>query len=176
MTTMTTREYFAKSGSSLSKEDAEIIGPEIERLADGTGITPSAVVLAAVPRSSPLHPYFEWDDSEAAHHYRLIQARKLMGSIEVKIVASDGSEHRVRSFFAIPVAPGATREEHKFMPIEVIRADTDMSMNVIEEAYRALTGWEQRFQTYQKIMPTFQEKFGPVFDAINKVRGEASLG
>jgi hypothetical protein len=41
-------------------------------------LTPADVVEAARSKSSPLHDQFTWDDGEAAHQYRLIEARKLI--------------------------------------------------------------------------------------------------
>jgi hypothetical protein len=38
-------------------------------------ISPHDVLREAENLSSPLHDYFEWDDDEAAHKFRLLQAR-----------------------------------------------------------------------------------------------------
>ena len=53
---------------------------ELERLRNlhGGVITPDHVVTAARPRSSPLHNSFTWDDGDAAHQWRLEQARHLL--------------------------------------------------------------------------------------------------
>jgi len=48
-----------------------------------TYIQASEVVEMAVDPECPLHSYFLWDDSEAAHRYRLFQARQLIRSITI---------------------------------------------------------------------------------------------
>lgn len=55
-------------------------------------LTAAAVVDAALDPSSPLHSCFEWDDSLAAHQYRLVQARRLIAS--VRIPAAEGGPTR----------------------------------------------------------------------------------
>jgi hypothetical protein len=58
---------------------------EINRLAKAGGgrITPEALVQAAADENSPLHGYFEWNDTDAAAKYRLMQARTLIRSCSV---------------------------------------------------------------------------------------------
>ena len=41
-------------------------------------LKPEDVVEAARPANSPLHTRFTWDDSAAAHQFRLEQARTLI--------------------------------------------------------------------------------------------------
>lgn len=55
-------------------------------------LLPVAVVNEARDPESPLHRYFEWDDSKAAHAHRLDQARHLIASIE--IISDDKSDPR----------------------------------------------------------------------------------
>ena len=58
------------------------------------GLTPEDVVKAARPASSPIHAYFEWNNTKAARAYRLEQAAYLLRSINavVKIVGKVQSE------------------------------------------------------------------------------------
>lgn len=55
-------------------------------------LLPVAVVNEARDPDSPLHRYFEWDDTKAAHAHRLDQARQLIASIE--IISDDKSDPR----------------------------------------------------------------------------------
>jgi len=48
-------------------------------------LTADRVVESARPLTSPLHSEFEWNDGEAAHKYRIVQARKLIQSVTVKV-------------------------------------------------------------------------------------------
>jgi len=62
---------------------ADVAAAELERIRKEQGLTAEAIVAEAEPDSSPLHPAFQWDDVEAGHEYRLIQARRLARSVSV---------------------------------------------------------------------------------------------
>jgi hypothetical protein len=55
----------------------------------GNKLTAAEVVEAARDAKSPLHPAFEWDDTEAAARFRLIQAGKLISSFRVETVRGE---------------------------------------------------------------------------------------
>jgi hypothetical protein len=64
-----------------------IILRELRRIAaEHRGVLlPEIVVAAARPTTSPLHNRFEWNDSDAAHEYRLWQARHLIREVVVHL-------------------------------------------------------------------------------------------
>ena len=64
---------------------------------DGGLLRPAAVVDAARDEKSPLHGAFEWDDTEAAQKYRLLQAQSLIRSFKVEI-ERNGQTHTVPVF------------------------------------------------------------------------------
>jgi len=66
----------------FSKEDRQAAANRIAEIDDGK-LSPESVVRDAKKRSSPLHKFFEWDDSKAAHEHRIYQARELIRSITV---------------------------------------------------------------------------------------------
>ncbi len=78
--------YKFKAGSRVSGVKAQEVGDELQRLRDRDGkIETLLVVNEAKKKRSPLHGAFQWDDSLAAHEYRLDQARHLIRSIEIII-------------------------------------------------------------------------------------------
>lgn len=60
------------------------VANELERIrrANG-GVKPEDVIAAASAEDSPIHGAFNWDDTTAAHEFRLDQARKLIRSVVV---------------------------------------------------------------------------------------------
>ena len=62
---------------------ADVAGRELSRMAKGGEITARAVLDAARPEESPLHPAFEWDDAVAAELHREEQARLMLRSIRI---------------------------------------------------------------------------------------------
>lgn len=80
-------------GSQGSNDELpELLIGELEVIRERDGlITPPAVVESARPDSSPLHHHFEWDDTEAAHSFRLSQARGLIRRFEVEVTIATGT-------------------------------------------------------------------------------------
>lgn len=62
------------------KLDRALAEAELNRLTKkgGGALTAEAVLSAASDSKSPLHPWFDWDDTEAARKWRLEQARRLI--------------------------------------------------------------------------------------------------
>lgn len=61
-------------------------------------ITPQIVLDEARIKTSPLHSYFEWNNSAAAEKFRLVQAAALIRRIKVTIEAQPERTINVRAF------------------------------------------------------------------------------
>lgn len=67
---------------------------ELERIENVYGsLTPEIILNASEPVDAILHDLFEWNDSRAAHNYRLQQARTILNNIEVKIISDGGAKN-----------------------------------------------------------------------------------
>ena len=83
--------------------------------ADGE-LTVSAVLAEASKKTSPLHPFFEWNDKAAAAEHRKDQARKLIRRVRV---IWEGERVRVYN------VPSVRREQGTYRPAKVIVTQTD---------------------------------------------------
>ena len=155
------KEYRARKGARFNDRDAEIIGLEFDRL--GTDCTADDVVAAAKGRSSPLHPYFVWDDTEAARKYRLEQARYYLRCVEIVIVR-EGTETQTRAWHHVSIVRDSKPARAYVHTLE-IGSDSALSEQVIANALRELRGWKARYAEYQAV-------FGDVFAAIDKAAGK----
>jgi len=81
----------------------EVVIKAIEVLKDDDDmISPEAVVAAARPKNSPLHEYFDWEDSEAARCWRLHQARNLIRvCIRIEELPND-EKQEIQVFVSLP--------------------------------------------------------------------------
>jgi len=165
--------------SSWTHIDGEAVGRIIESM---DMPTPPAVVDAARAEDSPLHRYFTWDDGAAAEKWRLDEARKLVRSIHVVVVGDDHQEYAVRAFSLIHVrTPDNSEteviecndleesESRRYVPIRVVRANPEMARDVRAEAQQQLTRWYQTYLRYNRTLPGFGERFGPIFREIEKL-------
>jgi hypothetical protein len=69
----------------------------IKELEDRYGrLTPEQVVDEAKDAKSPLHQFFDWDDSSAALSWRIEQARELIRRVKIEVVYEDRPVRVVR--------------------------------------------------------------------------------
>lgn len=105
-------------------QDRNVI-EELRRIENERGkLLPKDVVEAARSATSPLHPHFEWDDSEAAEKYRLDQARTLI-RVCVEFVGNGGSKRRIQAFVSLSSdrhAGGGYRSLTQVMAMDDLRA------------------------------------------------------
>lgn len=113
--------------------------------------TPENIVEVARHKSSPLHKYFEWDDSIAAHKYRLTQARTLVLSIGFE---ENGQLYRE---FESVVLDG----ERSYVSVENIAQSQDLIAQVLRQALDDLTFFKQKHQRWSSF-------FSGLFDEITK--------
>lgn len=68
----------------------QAIAAEMQVIADQKDVLlPEDVVEAARNPNSTMHSFFEWDDTEAARSFRLVQARWLIRSVEIVVERYD---------------------------------------------------------------------------------------
>lgn len=79
-------------------------------------VTPGAVVKAAKPPSSPLHPAFEWNDSTAANNYRLHQAASLIKTVHVSSPPPKNSKPKTVS---LKLAPAPSTKTNPTTPAPI---------------------------------------------------------
>lgn len=90
----------------MDEETIEKVRAALVELESDGRITPDNVVDAARNPKSPLHDQFEWDDSAAAHGFRLEQARRLIRSITV-VITHEQSVLRVPTWVRDPAMGGS---------------------------------------------------------------------
>lgn len=153
MATARVVEFQAARGAQFSDKEARRYGKYLySKLGLGSRVVPAEVVLkAAEPENSPLHDAFQWDDSQAAHAYRLVQAQHLISHIVINVpVGDNGTETSVRAFHHVTeitesgVVAGYVSER-------VVWERPDFAVQVKAKALRELRGWRDRYRTYEEL-------------------------
>jgi hypothetical protein len=138
---LTTR-YAAVLGTTIKDKDARIIGRRLEQLhKKHQGLSSKIVLEDARRERSPLHKYFDWDDTVAAEKWRLNQARKLVQSVRV-IIESGGEEPReMRAFVHV------TGEERRSLYLPAIEAldDADYRRQLLDLLKKELSDVRRRY-------------------------------
>lgn len=130
---------------------ADIIRKELDRIARDNGgvLWPKKVVEAARPESSPLHSRFEWDNSEAAERYRLIQARQLI-NITVNVVGEGADEERMW------VSLKPDREEAGgYRSMIAVLSDTDLRVQLLDDALKDMEAFANKYRHLQELAEVF---------------------
>lgn len=153
------KQYYAQSGSALSDEDAQIIGPVLQELATEGDVTASAVVEAAHSKNSPLHKYFEWDDQKAAGLYREGQAHEMIQSVRVTFVSED-KEYSTRAYNVVSRTNATLPRE-----IEIVPPPTPTEQ--ISSALRELDEWRWRYRALTTLKKT-SEIIRPILNQISE--------
>lgn len=124
---------------------------ELERIRkEGGGILrPPAVVEAARDPKNPLHDEFQWDDTEAAHQYRLWQARELI--VKVRVVLSDSAPGAIQAFVSL----ASDRQEGGYRHIVDVMRDDDMREQLIRSALADLNRWRRKYKAVSDLEPLF---------------------
>ncbi len=123
-------------------------------------VRPEAVVEAARDEASPLHPYFEWDDTEAAHQYRLVQARKLIVRVGVTRVEQPPKYVNV----VITRPDGSARRG--YVPTERAVVDPDLFAQVCADARRGIAAYRARLSAFTEA----RKAVGALDAALNELR------
>ena len=105
--------------------------------------TAHAVLDDARNEDSPLHSYFEWDDSKAAERFRLNQARALIMHAKVCMVAGE-KKFNVRAFVSL----GADRiDGGGYRPIGDVMSDAERRAELLRTALSELGNFKKRYET-----------------------------
>jgi len=157
MTTATKEIRFqAKPGARMSHSQAAQYGPELHRLRrdEQMALTAGNVVDAAAKKRSPLHDFFEWDDSVAGARHRERQAREMMASIVVIEVKGDNGDTAVGEpvRWLVNLVPSDEEGvESEYIPMNVVRQSPDLEQQMLRTAARELSSFRDKYRRLSKL-------------------------
>lgn len=134
--------------------EASVVGAHLEMLREKFKgeITPEDVLADAKNDNSPLHSFFEWSDSAAAHQHRLQQARGLIRSVVAIYVSDDKPAQRVRAYVHIP--EGETSHYREASHAMSVKTTRDA---VLKRALAELIGWQKRYHDLHEFADLFED-------------------
>ncbi|MCA9173904.1 MAG: hypothetical protein KDB14_05395 [Planctomycetales bacterium] len=135
---------------------AEAAHGELEKIRANHGgeLLPEHVVEAASRKRSPLHEVFDWDDKEAAHQWRLEQARSLIRAVVVYETESE-TEKPTRAFLSVRVeSPTATRNVYK-TTADALSNESDR-LHVLRVAKGELAAFRAKYRQLTELAKVFE--------------------
>lgn len=134
-------------------DDANAVGMHLEMLREKFKgeLTPNDVVDDARNHNSPLHSFFEWDDTEAAQQWRLQQARGLIRAVVAIIVDDKEPARRIQAFVHVPEngAPHYRATDHA-MSQERTRG------MILQQAWKEFRAWQKRYEHLEELADFFK--------------------
>lgn len=100
----------------------------LRRLTRTGDLSPEHVVEEARSGDSPLHEFFEWDDTKAAHAHRLQQARTLIRSVKIEVTV-DARVLRVPRYVHDP----AREDDGGYVETLSLKSDRTKAMEVLQQ-------------------------------------------
>jgi hypothetical protein len=112
------------------------------------------VIEEARDESSPLHSAFTWDDSKAAHEYRLEQARRLI-RVVVQTVEFKQKSREIRVF--VSLSPDRYNEDGGggYRPMVDVLSNADMRAQLLTDALEDMRGFQDRYRALKELVDVF---------------------
>lgn len=123
-------------------------------------ITPASVLDEARDEASPLHPHFEWDDSEAAEQYRLVQARGLIRRYKVTVEVKPDTFVKVRQFSSVPSADPEHPDEHDYTLTSEALKDDEQRDFIFQQCIREIASLRAKYGALVDFDTALRESIG----------------
>lgn len=126
--------------------DPQVIGEALDaiRVKAGGELDAEDVVKAAKEDAHPLHPHFEWNDTVAAHAFRVDQARNLIRIVRVEDDTTD--EGSKRAFISINGRSGLS-----YRAVSDVENSADLQEALLAQAEKELEAFERRYRELKDI-------------------------
>lgn len=151
------------------KQDAKksvVVARAIKALERDGRLTPDDVVEEASSPKSPLHQFFEWDNTVAAYKYRLEQARELIKTVTVVVHVSHSETVKVPFYMRDAQKPAKVQG---YVSMDELRNDPEAAKASLEYA---LAGIESMLSNAERIADALGLKgeIVKVRDRVKKLR------
>lgn len=158
-------EFSVRKGFHVKKETAQRVGRLIVELTDQGVYSPERLVEEASDPRCPAHADFEWNDSTAAHKWRIEQARKYDQAITYTLLVTGprGGKSKPIEFRAAYAFEDADGKPYYRAGTEVVR-NKDLLQDLKTRALAALQSWQRQYDMLSSI-----GEFVEIFRAIKKV-------
>jgi hypothetical protein len=126
---------------------------ELRRIAQQAGgvLKPEDVVKSAERKTSPLHRYFDWDDTEAAREWRLHQARQLI-NVCVELLPSPNAKKVQRVFVSLR----SDRKQGGYRPMVKVLATPNLREELIADALEEMKYFQEKYKSLKELAIVFR--------------------
>lgn len=123
---------------------------EILKVARKDGLTAENIIARAEKESNPLHKFFEWDDSIAAHQHRLHQARVLINEITIII-----EDVEYPAFENVRVSISEDESERIYKTRQEVVEMAEYRQQMVARALNLMLYWKKQYESFSELQPIF---------------------
>lgn len=131
------------------------IRAELERLREQNGgelVQPEQVLeFARRNRRSALHAEFEWDDTEAAHQFRLEQARRII-RLNINVLETPNGNVTVPMYVSLV---SDRKAGGGYRTLESVMSSEELREQLLRQALDEFDRVRRKYQTLQELAPVF---------------------
>jgi hypothetical protein len=138
---MTEPKYVVKALRSIAEQNGGLLKPE-------------DVVESARPLKSPLHSKFTWDDTEAAHQFRLEEARKLIRTT-IEYIEVGGKDHSYRVFCSL--TPDRDNKGGGYRETTAVLSNRQFRNQLLEDARSEMERFSSKYERLQELAGVIKE-------------------
>lgn len=151
--------YQWKKGSH-HKVEPEVAAEVMNDLAEKGTLNAETLVDVSKDEGSPMHPEFDWDDTVAAHNWRLHQARNVINAL-VMIDDAEPEKEPIRVFLKIESV-----NQNQYESTQVLVRTQAGREAMIEQAERELNAFRAKYET----ILTWTNSIESIDNAIKQIR------
>jgi hypothetical protein len=114
-------------------------------------VPPEAVIEFARDENTALHSEFEWDDTEAAHQFRLEQARKII-RLNIEVIETPNGNVRMPVFVSLV---SDRRGGGGYRALTDVMSNAEMRAQLLQQAIDELQRVRRKYESLRELAPVF---------------------
>jgi len=114
-------------------------------------VPPEAVIEFARDENTALHAEFEWDDTEAAHQFRLDQARKII-RLNIDVIETPNGNVRMPVYVSLV---SDRRGGGGYRALTDVMSNAEMRAQLLQQAIDELQRVRRKYESLRELTPVF---------------------
>lgn len=135
---------------------ADEAGKEFERIERENGkVTAENLINSARPQDSIMHDCFEWNDTEAAEKYRLLEAKNVINQLVKVVVEKDSEQSRGQRAYVNINPQRGFGSKGDYISIERAMSEEETRKIVLKRALEELIAYKRKYQEFSELSKVF---------------------
>lgn len=139
----------------MGRRKSTSVKEELERLREQNGgelVQPEQVIeFARLNRNSALHAEFEWDNTKAAHQFRLEQARRII-RLNIDVLETPGGDVTVPMYVSLV---SDRKNGGGYRRLNAVMNNAEMRAQFLQQALDEFQRVRRKYETIRELAPVF---------------------